>query len=341
MELKEVLTKRRSCRNFDSNYVLSDTELNEILFAGKSAPFASGGPRRHIYPVDNKELKALLKIACFGQKYVENCSCAFIIFGTDVNAMLESKHPKYIFDVTAATMCMDLMAVSLGLHTCWIGHFNPDKIRQIMNIIERPTIILLVGKKKESGYKMEKQYDEFYQQGGFRYEKDGEKKFLLTLITPDTDRKKLIDIGCGDGFWADILSEWYDVTGIDISEIGINIAKEKYLNCVFISGDFLEKTYLDSVYKLYDVAFARSPSFLNIPTDSPEFADNVRKIVSVAKERVIFIQWIHEPYNKWDEKEVLFHHDPVKAQSVFNKYGTCESRVVNNYMVINLKIKIK
>lgn len=146
MNLDQVLFKRKSCRKFDPNCIMPVEHLWILGEAAKHAPYASGGPRR-VFRVTAGHHKT--QEACFGQKYAGEASAVFVFCGKEPEAVLRSGHAKYIFDCAAACMCMDLKAVELGYGTCWIGHFDPDKIREAVGILDVwiPTIILLVGAK--------------------------------------------------------------------------------------------------------------------------------------------------------------------------------------------------
>lgn len=146
MELDQVFDTRKSCRLF-ADYKLRLYEIGKIVYAGQKAPYASGGPRCDIKYITVNKCKEELKAACFNQDHVATCSLAIVFFAVDPDTELRSGHKKYIFDCAAAAMCMDLMAVSLGLGTCWIGHFDPEKVQSILMTQLKPVIILLVGKR--------------------------------------------------------------------------------------------------------------------------------------------------------------------------------------------------
>ena len=150
MELDEVLKNRKSCRQFNDRRIPFDT-FDAIQWAGASAPYASGGPRRNTHIIFDPAQKLRMRDACYNQEYVADAGAVFVLLGTDTGAMLSSGHPKYVFDCAAAAMCMDLMAVSLGLATCWIGHFDWKKVKKVCETEHRPTIILLVGYRGHDG----------------------------------------------------------------------------------------------------------------------------------------------------------------------------------------------
>jgi len=144
MEFPDVLSRRKSCRQYKDKDVRFNS-IESIEWAGSRAPYASGGPRRNWYITLDKETKLKMQEASFNQEYVGSCGAIVTVCGIDCDAALKSGHQKYIFDCAAAAMCMDLMAISMGLGTCWIGHFDADKVKEIIKTRYKPTILLLVG----------------------------------------------------------------------------------------------------------------------------------------------------------------------------------------------------
>lgn len=146
MNVETALNRRRSCRSFTGS-MLKDEYTSYLLTAADKAPYASGGPRRFVYTVNQPHKREKLYEACCLQNQVLTCAAAFIFFGTDIDTILRSKHPKYIFDCAAAAMCVDLLATSEKLGTCWIGNFHIDQIQDLFNTQMIPVIILVVGYK--------------------------------------------------------------------------------------------------------------------------------------------------------------------------------------------------
>jgi len=66
-----------------------------------------------------------------------------------------------------------------------------------------------------------------------------EKRAISRYLGRDGHGKKLLEIGCGSGHWSSFFAErGFSVTGIDISEAMLQIAKGKNIpNAVFQSGD--------------------------------------------------------------------------------------------------------
>ena len=148
LSVDEALKWRKSCRDYESKD-LPEHIHEHLLWAASRAPYGSRGPRREVFSFRSYEVRKILREFCFNQRYVEECSAVYVFCGKDFagkrGSILKSGHPKYVFDVGAAAMCMDLAATAKGLGTCWIGWFDADKVQSFIKTSYKPTIILLVG----------------------------------------------------------------------------------------------------------------------------------------------------------------------------------------------------
>ena len=114
-------------------------------------------------------------------------------------------------------------------------------------------------------------YSQWYKSGGFGDNLKNSRLWLLKETSLPDFRGSCLDVGSGDGFWSWILSEWYNVTGIEPSPGGVELSNAilKRLpqtiqrRTDFILGDALE------VNDKYDVVFCRGPSFFNYPIYKP------------------------------------------------------------------------
>jgi len=157
MDLIKTLEIRKSCRKYLDKTIAEDL-IKQISWAGSRAPYASGGPRREFYFILDKEKREQIWLASYKQPYVKECNAIAVVCGKDIEGgtwdsrpkekpktVMQSGHAKYIFDVSASAMCMDLMAHSLGLGTCWIGHFDWKEVQKVIESKERPVMLLLLG----------------------------------------------------------------------------------------------------------------------------------------------------------------------------------------------------
>lgn len=97
-------------------------------------------------------------------------------------------------------------------------------------------------------------YDELYDALGKDYPKEVKKVegFIKKYI--QTKGKKLLDVGCGTGHHAGLLSKRYHVTGLDLDENILSVARKKYPNIPFHQGnmiDFKLNTRYDIIISLF------------------------------------------------------------------------------------------
>lgn len=67
----------------------------------------------------------------------------------------------------------------------------------------------------------------------------------ISAIVPPTQHKRLLDLGCGPGIYAELFfNKGYQVTGLDLSQNSIQYAKknarEKSLDIEYLNGDYIE-----------------------------------------------------------------------------------------------------
>ena len=142
MSILEVIRKRYSCRAYQQKSVEPE-KLDTILEAARLAPSArnfqdwrfvvvtEGEAKRRLAETTNRpdlfEKAGAIIAACSNSDYVMRCGQA--IGPIDVAIALEH-------------IC--LQATELGLGTCWIGSFDPDKVRQILGIPDDIAVIELM-----------------------------------------------------------------------------------------------------------------------------------------------------------------------------------------------------
>lgn len=110
-------------------------------------------------------------------------------------------------------------------------------------------------------------YDRLYQGEGFGYEKQRamwkrwvRRHYIRSFALKRGER--LLDIPCGDGFWASLFSrQGFRVSGMDISEGGIEAARRRYPGIDFRVGD--AEGPLPYAPGEFDVVFSRGISHLH------------------------------------------------------------------------------
>ena len=111
-------------------------------------------------------------------------------------------------------------------------------------------------------------YDQHYAAGGFGYEERRDhwlawarRHYVEAFgLTPG----RLLDVGCGDGFWTSIFRELgFEATGVDLSAGGIEAARSRYPGIEFCVADADEALPFDP--GSFDVVFCRAISHFGEP----------------------------------------------------------------------------
>ena len=150
MEVFETIMKRQSVRMYDKKDVPNEL-IGQLIEAAIHAPSAGNVQPWEFIVVKEKNTKKELSSATLRQRHVEEAPVIIVVC-----ANLEKSADKYgdrgkdlycIQDTAAAIENMLLVATSLGLCTCWIGAFEENKVKSILNIPERlkPVALITVG----------------------------------------------------------------------------------------------------------------------------------------------------------------------------------------------------
>ena len=154
MDFWEVIEKRRSVREFDRVKGVSDENIKEILYAAKRAPSAGG-----LYPTDfivvrDKETKKKLTRAALNQEFIAQAPVVIVVVAdTEKSASRYGERGRNLYtvqDAAAAAGNLLLAVTALGLGACWVGAFDENEVKKILNLDfgKRPLTIIPVGWEK-------------------------------------------------------------------------------------------------------------------------------------------------------------------------------------------------
>ena len=156
-----------------------------------------------------------------------------------------------------------------------------------------------------------------------------QKQVLETIlnIIPN-DVSTILDVGCGDGYITNPLSEQYEVTGMDISEEAL-----KYLKCDGVVGDitnipFEENTFdiviiNDVLEHIEDAQYKKALSelmrvtkkYVIVTVPNEEDIENKSIVCSHCKE-IYHINWHQRTYNR-EKISNLFKDNNIEAHAIF------------------------
>lgn len=143
MTLDEIIRARHSVRAYDTSRPVPIEHIHAICEAARLAPSASNTQPWRFIAVTERPL--LDRIATEGmEKRVINrflAQAPLIIVGCSKIDLITNKifgkivdTPYYLIDMGIGLEHLVLKATELGLGTCWIGWFNEEKVKEILNI---------------------------------------------------------------------------------------------------------------------------------------------------------------------------------------------------------------
>ena len=153
MTLLELIKHRKSIRGF-TNRPVEREKIMMCLEAARLAPSACNSQPWKFIVVDQSKLKNKLCNAVLSGIYSMNsfCKTAPVIvvvisekskFLARIGGMFRGTK-YYLIDIGIACEHFVLEAEELGLGTCWIGWFNEEAVKSILNIPQNKKIDILI-----------------------------------------------------------------------------------------------------------------------------------------------------------------------------------------------------
>ncbi len=150
MNVEDAIKERRSVRSYSDKDVKQD-ELIKVLNAGRFAP-SSGNIQNWVFIVVRDEAKkGEIARACLNQIWMVQAPVHIIICNDLVaaNRAYGDRGEKFysVQNCAVAAQNMMLEAEELGLATCWVGSFDNEGIKRILDIPSgvNPEIIITLG----------------------------------------------------------------------------------------------------------------------------------------------------------------------------------------------------
>ena len=134
MEVKEAIASRLSIRRYAESLI--PPEHMETLFrALQLAPSANNGQNWEFVFVNEAEIKHRLVGACSNQGFIANCT--YFIAG-----IADPGQKWHMVDITIALTNFTLQAADLGYGTCWIGAFDENRVKDILNVPDERKVVI-------------------------------------------------------------------------------------------------------------------------------------------------------------------------------------------------------
>ena len=135
----KAIDSRRSVRSYLDKEV-EEEKLLAVLEAGRLAPSAKNRQAWHFYVVTNPETKHEICVITDNQAMVDEAPVCIVVVATD-DYVMGCKIPAFVVDSTIALSFMMVEASEQGLGTCWIGKYNQDQLKALLNLSDNETVI--------------------------------------------------------------------------------------------------------------------------------------------------------------------------------------------------------
>ncbi len=144
MKVLEVIQKRQSVRKYKKDPI-PEKAFMRVLEAARLAPSGKNFQPWKFIIVKDKALKEKLAQASAGQFFMAEAPIIIIGCGFPDNcyAHMGRYMKSWSVDVTIALDHLMLQAQEEGLGTCWIGSFEEEEVKAILNIPENVKVLAL------------------------------------------------------------------------------------------------------------------------------------------------------------------------------------------------------
>ena len=144
MKVLEVIQKRRSVRKYKQDPIPEEALLR-VLEAARLAPSGKNFQPWKFIIVKDKALKEKLARASAGQFFIAKAPIIIVGCGFPDNcyARMGRYMKSWSVDVTIAMEHLILQAQEEGLGTCWIGSFEEEEVKAILNVPEEVKVLAL------------------------------------------------------------------------------------------------------------------------------------------------------------------------------------------------------
>jgi nitroreductase len=135
MEIYEVFNTRRSIRSYESTPI-PDESLNMILESTRIAPSGSNRQPWKFIVIKDENLKKEVAENCSNQLWIADAPIIIVACGNqiDYSRGRYMGEMSFLVDVSIAFTHLILAARAEGIGTCWIGAFDNNSLKTVLNI---------------------------------------------------------------------------------------------------------------------------------------------------------------------------------------------------------------
>ena len=137
-----AIKMRRSIRHYKDKPV-EEEKLDKVLEAGRLAPSAGNLQEWKFVVVRDKGTREKLAIAA-NSRFIKEAPVVIVACATITDCILKSGQLTYPIDVAIAVDHITLKAVEEGLGTCWVGGFDEEEVKKILDIPDNIRVVTLL-----------------------------------------------------------------------------------------------------------------------------------------------------------------------------------------------------
>ena len=144
MDFYEVIRTRRSIRSYKPDPV-PDEVLMRVLEAARIAPSGSNRQPWKFIIVKDENLRRRVAQACHNQMFIAEAPIVIVACGYNIrwNRGGYMGDLSMLIDVSIAFTHLILAARAEGLGTCWIGAFDNEEVKNLLNIPKEVNVVAI------------------------------------------------------------------------------------------------------------------------------------------------------------------------------------------------------
>ncbi|HLR35275.1 MAG TPA: nitroreductase family protein [Tissierellales bacterium] len=141
MDVLSAMQGRRSIRKY-SNQPVEEEKLLKVLEAARLSPSAKNEQNWRFIVVKDSETRKKLTEA-IDQPFVGEAPIILVGCGTEPESVMRGGQPRYTVDLSIATSYMILEAYEQGLGTCWLGSYDENGVKEVLDIPKEVRVVAI------------------------------------------------------------------------------------------------------------------------------------------------------------------------------------------------------
>ncbi len=142
MDVLSAIEGRRSIRKYSSKKV-EDEKLKKVLEAARLSPSARNTQAWKFIVVKDPDKIKKIGDTTQSSQFLSEAPCVIVACGADPQSIMRCGQLRHTVDLSIATAYLILEAYEQGLGTCWIGSYDEQKVKEILNIPKGVRVVAL------------------------------------------------------------------------------------------------------------------------------------------------------------------------------------------------------